>query len=323
MGGTVAVKRRQKGVQQPPTVLVVEPRAEDLERTRVLLGQAGFRVVPVTRFEAAAPLFEAIRPDAVVLAAQSPDYGAVAVARRLRQLARGAVPMLYLVDMADSEAYRYCLDKGQCVDIAPRAGAGEELVLRLNAQLRLKASLRRMLVPEEQGSLTALSDPLTGLYNRAFLLESAALEMRRTERFGGGFSLLVASLEDFRLLRRQEGRGVAERLLVYSAVALNQTVREADLVARVGEDEFAVLLPGTPAETVPEVVARVSERFNLARFQMGGGRVLKASLALGAVSYPDRAGTASQLLATAHQDMRRMREERRGGQRALTAVGLM
>jgi diguanylate cyclase (GGDEF)-like protein len=317
----VALKQRQKGVQQPPTVLVVEPRAEDLERTRVLLGQAGFRVVPVTRFEAAVPLFEAIRPDAVVLAAQPPDYGAVAVARRMRQLGRGAVPTLYLVDMADSEAYRFCLDKGQCVDIAPRAG-GEELVLRLRAQLRLSAAMRRALVPEEQGSLTALSDALTGLYNRAFLLETVALEVRRTERFGGGFSLLVASLEDFRLLRRQEGRGFAERLLVYCAVALNQTVREADVVARVAEDEFAVLLPGTPAETVPEVVARVSERFSLARFQMGGGRVLKASLSLGAVSYPDRAGTASQLLATAHQDMRRMREERRGG-RTLSVASLM
>jgi diguanylate cyclase (GGDEF)-like protein len=318
----VAVKRRQKGMQQPPTVLVVEPRAEDLERTRLLLEQGGFRVVPVTRFEAAAPLFEAIRPDAVVLAAQPPDYGAVAVARRLRQLGRGAVPLLYLVDMGDAEAYRHCLDMGQCVDIAPRAGAGEELVLRLNAQLRLTSAMRRALVPEEQGSLTVLSDPLTGLYNRAFLLETAALEIRRTERFGGGFSLLVASLEDFRLLRRQEGRGFAERLLVYCSVALNQTVREADLVARVGEDEFAVLLPGTPSEAVQDVVARVSERFSLARFQMGGGRVLKASLVMGTVSYPDRAGTATQLLATAHQDMRRMREERRGG-RMLSAVGLM
>ena len=55
------------------TVLVVEPRAEDLERTRVTLATAGFRVVPVTRFDAAAPLFEAIHPDAVVLAAQGPD----------------------------------------------------------------------------------------------------------------------------------------------------------------------------------------------------------------------------------------------------------
>ena len=68
------VWRHTKKAEQALTVLVVEPRATDLEQTRMTLGEAGFRVVPVTRFDAAGPLFEAIRPDAVVLAAQGPDF---------------------------------------------------------------------------------------------------------------------------------------------------------------------------------------------------------------------------------------------------------
>lgn len=307
----MTLRRRHKRSDQPLTVLVVEPRAGDLERTRVVLGEAGFRVVPVTRFDAAGPLFEAIQPDAVVLAAQAPDYAAVSVARRLRQMGRGAVPMLYLVDSNDTETYRFCLEKGLCVDMVPRTGSGEELVLRLRAQLRLKASVRRSLVPEEAGSSAVLHDPLTGLYNRAFLLELIALEMRRGERFGGGFSVVTGSLEEFRLLRKESGRLLAERLLVYSAVVFGQTVREADVVARVGEEEFAVLLPGTPSESVPDVMARVSERFALARLQVEG-RVLRPSLALGAVSYPDVVGSPVQLLSAAQQALRRTREERRG-----------
>ncbi len=313
----MTLRRRHKKSDQPLTVLVVEPRAGDLERTRVVLGEAGFRVVPVTRFDAAAPLLEAIQPDAVVLAAQAPDYAAVSVARRLRQLSRGAIPLLYLVDPADRETYRFCLEKGLCVDIVPRSGSGEELVLRLRAQLRLKASVRRSMVPEQEGSPAALHDPLTGLYNRAFLLELIALEIRRGERFGGGFSLVTGSLEDFRAVRKESGRVVAERLLVYSAVVFGQTVREADVVARVGEDEFAVLLPGTPAENVPDVMARVSERFALARLQVDG-RVLRPSLALGAVSYPDLVGSPVQFLGAAQQALRRTREERRG-----SAMGLL
>jgi two-component system, cell cycle response regulator len=293
------------------TVLVVEPRAEDLERTRVTLATAGFRVVPVTRFDAAAPLFEAIHPDAVVLAAQGPDYVAVAVARRLRQMSRGAVPLMYLVESADSEAHRHCLSKGMGVDVAARTGSGEELVLRLRAQLRLKSSVRRAMLPESASAAVAHHDPLTGLYNRAFLLELLTLEMQRCERFGGGFSLVVGALEDFRALRKESGPAMAERLLVYSSVVVNQTVREADVVARVGEEEFAVLLPSTPAEGVPDVMSRVSERFALARLQVGG-RVLRPSLALGAVSYPDRMGSPEQLLASALLDLRRSREQRRG-----------
>lgn len=315
----MTLRRRHKRSDQPLTVLVVEPRAGDLERTRVVLGEAGFRVVPVTRFDAAGPLFEAIQPDAVVLAAQAPDYAAVSVARRLRQMGRGAVPMLYLVDSNDTETYRFCLEKGLCVDMVPRTGSGEELVLRLRAQLRLKASVRRSLVPEEAGSSAILHDPLTGLYNRAFLLELIALEMRRSERFGGGFSVVTGSLEDFRILRKESGRLLAERLLVYSAVVFGQTVREADVVARVGEEEFAVLLPGTPSESVPDVMARVSERFALARLQVEG-RVLRPSLALGAVSYPDVVGSPVQLLSAAQQALRRTREERRGA--AMGTMGL-
>lgn len=304
------MRRKHRRADQPLTVLVVEPRAADLERTRVALGEAGFRVVPVTRFDAAGPLFEAIRPDAVVLAAQPPDYAAVSVARRLRQMGRGAVPMLYLVDSGDPDTYRFCMDKGLCVDIVPRSGSGEELVLRLRAQLRLKASVRRSMLPEDAGS-AAIHDPLTGLYNRTFLLELIALETRRIERFGGTFSVVAGALEDFRAMRKESGRGLAERLLVYCAVVLGQTVREADVLARVGEDEFAVLLPGTPAEGVPDVTARVGERFALARLQVQG-RVLRPSLALGAVSYPDVAGSPVQLLTSALQSLRRAREERRG-----------
>ncbi|MFY0523507.1 GGDEF domain-containing protein [Archangium gephyra] len=312
------MRSKHKRADQPLTVLVVEPRAGDLERTRMVLGEAGFRVVPVTRFDAAGPLFEAIRPDAVVLAAQPPDYAAVSVARRLRQLGRGAVPMLYLVDGGDPDTWRFCMDKGLCVDMVPRSGSGEELVLRLRAQLRLKASVRRSMLPEDAGS-AAIHDPLTGLYNRTFLLELIALETRRIERFGGGFSVVAGALEDFRAIRKESGRGLAERLLVYCAVVLGQTVREADMVARVGEDEFAVLLPGTPAEGVPDVMARVGERFALARLQVQG-RVLRPSLALGAVSYPDVMGSPVQLLTSALQSLRRAREERRG--MGMGAMGL-
>ncbi len=293
------------------TVLVVEPRAEDLERTRVALATAGFRVVPVTRFDAAAPLFEAIHPDAVVLAAQGPDFVAVAVARRLRQMSRGTVPLMYLVDSADGEAHHFCMTKGMGVDVASRADSGEELVLRLRAQLRLKASVRRAMLPEGVGAAAAHHDPLTGLYTRAFLLELLALEMTRCERFGGTFSLVVGSLEDFRALRKESGPATAERLLVYSSVVVNQTVREADVVARVGEEEFAVLLPNTSAEGVPDVLTRVRERFALARLQVAG-RMLRPSLDMGAVSYPDRVGTPEQLLNGALQDLRRNREQRRG-----------
>jgi diguanylate cyclase (GGDEF)-like protein len=291
-------------------VLLVEPRAEDLERTRAALTEAGFRVVPLSRFDAAVPLFEVIRPDAVVLAAQPPDFAAVLTARRVRQASRGTVPMLYLVDAHDPEAYRYCLEKGQCVDVVPRTGSGAELALKLHAQLKLKEAVVRAAEQDEGGTPLALHDPLTGVYTRAFLLALIGLEARRTERYGGSFAVMACSVNGYRGFVKEYGKAMGERLLVYSGVVLGQTVREADVVARVGEEDFALLLPGAALESLPDVLARIVTRFEQARFQVDG-KVLRIAVSLGAVSFPDAVGTPTQLLNAALQEMRRMREVRK------------
>lgn len=288
-------------------MLLVEPRAEDLERTRLLLTEAGFRVVPLTRFDAVVPLFEVIRPDAVVLAAQPPDFAAVTAARRLRQMSRSTVPLLYLVDPDDAHAYRFCLEKGQGVDMVPRIGHGAELVLKLHAQLRLKEAVERAAEEGEGGTPLSLHDSVTGLYNKSFLLALIGLEARRSERYGGTFSVVACSINGYRAFRKEYGRGMAERLLVYSAVVLGQAVREADVVARVGEEEFALLLLGTPSESLQEVLARVVARFEQARFQVDG-KVLRIAVSMGAVSFPDTVGTPLQLLGGALQELRRLRD---------------
>jgi diguanylate cyclase (GGDEF)-like protein len=291
-------------------VLLVEPRAEDLERTRTLLGEAGFRVVPLSRFDAVGPLFEVIRPDAVVMAAQPPDYGAVVTARRLRQLSRGTVPLLYLVDPHDAGAYQFCLEKGQCVDMVLRTGSGAELALKLHAQLKLKEAMLRAAEEDEGGTPLSLHDPLTGVYNRSFLLALIGLEARRTERYGGLFSVVACSVNGYRGFRKEYGKGMAERLLVYCAVVLGQSVREADVVARVGDEDFALLMPGTAVESLPDVLTRIATRFEQARFQVEG-KVLRIAVSLGAVSFPDVVGTPIQLLNGALQEMRRLRDVRK------------
>jgi two-component system cell cycle response regulator len=315
----VALKGKHGGrTGRQPTVLLVEPRAEDLERTRALLGEAGFRVVPLTRFDAAAPLFEVIRPDAVVLAMQPPDYSAVATVRRLRQIGRGTVPLLYLVDPHDPGAWRYCLEKGQGVDMVARTSVGAELALKLNAQLRLKDAVLRAAEGADTGTSLVLHDPLTGVYNKPFLLALMGLEARRAERYGGFFSVAACSPLGFRAFRKRYGEAMANRLLVYTAVVLGQTVRESDVVARVSDEEFALLLPGMAAEALPKILGRISARFDLARFQVEG-KALRASLCLGAVSFPDRVGAPTQLLSGALQEMRRARGAPAGDRQVLVA----
>src|SRR5262249_54896305 len=86
----------------------------------------------------------------------------------------------------------------------------------------------------------------------------------------------------------------------YASTVLLQASREADVVARMADDRFAVLLPSTPQEGLHWVRARLTERFERARFQVDG-RMVRTVVSIGATAFPDVRGNARLLLATAFE----------------------
>ncbi len=97
-------------------------------------------------------------------------------------------------------------------------------------------------------------DPLTGLLNRRGLERELGLQLARTRRYGGG-TLAVLDLDGFKHVNDTLGHAAGDALIAGVAGVLGRCLRETDVVARMGGDEFAVILPG---ETVPQgaVVAR-------------------------------------------------------------------
>ena len=119
-----------------------------------------------------------------------------------------------------------------------------------------------------------------------------------TSGHGGGFGVLGIELQGFRHLRRTFGRRISDRLVLYASAVLLQSCREADVVGRVADDRFAVLLPSTPQETLSSVRSRLAERFERARFQVDG-RVVRTAVSIGCSAFPDLQGNARRLLAAA------------------------
>jgi diguanylate cyclase (GGDEF)-like protein len=86
--------------------------------------------------------------------------------------------------------------------------------------------------------------------------------------------------------------------VLYASTVLLQASREADVVGRVADDRFAVLLPSTPQEGLSFVRSRLVERFERARFQVDG-RVVRIAASIGCTAFPDLQGNARRLLAAA------------------------
>jgi len=155
-------------------------------------------------------------------------------------------------------------------------------------------------------------DALTGLYNRSFFFTTMEQEIRRSDRMGRGFTLLMLDLDDLKPVNDTFGHQWGDRLLKAIADTVRHTIRFTDAAARYGGDEFVVLLPETDAAG-GYVVGEKLRRDIYALTLHAADRNVRSSVSVGLVAYPDDGGTIEQLVAAA--DVAMYEAKRRGKNR--------
>ena len=156
----------------------------------------------------------------------------------------------------------------------------------------------------------ALHDPLTGLPNRAMLLERLRSGIEAADRSSSSLALLVMDLNQFKDVNDALGHDHGDRLLMEMSRRLQRVLRDADTIVRLGGDEFAVLLTDdADVDRATKVAATVHESLERP-FQLGGIDV-QTSVSLGVTVYPDHGGTADQLVQ--HADVAMYQAKRGGG----------
>ena len=155
-------------------------------------------------------------------------------------------------------------------------------------------------------------DALTGLYNRSFFFTTMEQEIRRSDRMGRGFTLLMLDLDDLKPVNDTFGHQWGDRLLRAVADVIRRTVRFTDAAARYGGDEFVILLPETDAAG-GYVVAEKLRRDIAALTLPAADRNVRSSISVGQVAYPDDGSTIEQLVSAA--DVAMYEAKRRGKNR--------
>lgn len=118
-------------------------------------------------------------------------------------------------------------------------------------------------VVEDQLRHQAFHDPLTGLANRPLFAEHLDRAVRRRGRSGGTVEVMFIDLDNFKAVNDLRGRSLGDELLRQVARRLQDTFRDADVVARMGGDQFAVLFEGSPVQHDPHAAARrLLEKFS-------------------------------------------------------------
>jgi diguanylate cyclase (GGDEF)-like protein len=118
----------------------------------------------------------------------------------------------------------------------------------------------------------AITDPLTGLYNRRKFIEVGNSEIKRLSRNQGESWLLMVDIDDFKHINDSAGHETGDKILVLLAQALQQSVRSIDIVSRIGGEEFAIFLFDTDrlgAAQVADKLRRCAQEVWLEQWQNG------------------------------------------------------
>jgi diguanylate cyclase (GGDEF)-like protein len=188
---------------------------------------------------------------------------------------------------------------GRLLLYPPRDGTFDEESEQLAHWLAAQASIA---IENERLHRTvkrqAITDELTALANRRRFTETLSVEVRRAERFGDPLALVMADLDDFKLINDQFGHQAGDEVLRRFADVLRENVRDFDLPVRYGGEEFAVLLPETGLEGAEQLARRLQVALLRLRLPQIGGDRPPVTASFGVASFPS-ARTAEELLAAA------------------------
>jgi diguanylate cyclase (GGDEF)-like protein len=124
----------------------------------------------------------------------------------------------------------------------------------------------------------ALRDPLTGCYNRRFLMESLARERSRSERLGTTFSICLIDIDHFKAINDSLGHAAGDAVLKDLPALATAGLRAMDVFGRFGGEEFLLILPGTAREGAQAAAERVRRAIEAARIAALEGRSVTATI---------------------------------------------
>lgn len=174
---------------------------------------------------------------------------------RSRSVTRHAAQLVILPQDAHDLAVM-ALDLG-ANDLVSEAISSAELHHRIDTLLQQKAASDKLRNSVRSGLEAALTDPLTGLFNRRFALSQTADTAKSASRTKSTFAALMLDIDHFKAINDTYGHAIGDQVLIGVARRLQKEVRSQDFVARIGGEEFLVVLRDSTMQEASQMAERL------------------------------------------------------------------
>jgi diguanylate cyclase (GGDEF)-like protein len=281
----MASERPAEGGARPARILIVDDHEDNVEVLRARLEARGYECDSAADGEEALAKVEADPPDLILLDVMMPRIDGHEVARRIK--ANRALPFIPIIMQTAHDSVD---DKVEGLG----AGADDyitkpinfpELEARVRAMLRIRALHAQVEAANTELSRMAITDGLTGLYNRRHMEDRLREMFEHSTRLHEPLSCVMFDLDHFKSVNDTYGHQAGDEVLKQLAALLREVAREVDKVGRYGGEEFIVLLPGTVLDAAVTFAERARQRVEGHTFTFEGG-TLRRTLSSGVSGWP-------------------------------------
>jgi diguanylate cyclase (GGDEF)-like protein len=254
-------------------------------------------------------LHKEAQPDLVLLDVMMPHVDGYKLAQMFKR-ASPFVPIILLTALEDIDSKRRGLSAGADEFLIKPVNA-LELQIRMSSMLRIKRLADELERVNRNLAELATIDPLTQVANRRAVEQRLAHEFQRERRYKHPLACILIDIDHFKAVNDNYGHPVGDKVLVEVAIAIRESIRTTDLVARFGGEEFIVVAPETgsvAAHLVAERIRRAITAKTTAKMDQG---LPVVTASLGVASTDVKVVTESDLVAKADAALYRAKREGR------------
>lgn len=207
--------------------------------------------------EACALLQAEAGPRLAILDSKLPGMDAVEICRRVRSMSRLDYLML-LTEKSSFEELEAGMDAG-ADDYITRPFDWQELRARVQVGCRIVKLQERLVRAREELYDQATRDSLTGLWNRAAIIQTLDTELARASRVGSSLAIVMADIDHFKQVNDTYGHLAGDAVLREAAQRMSSILRKYDSIGRYGGEEFLIVIPGCQFDDSLAVAERLRE----------------------------------------------------------------
>lgn len=234
-------------------ILVVDDTLENCGLLKVVLEKQGYEVLLAHTGPHALEVLDETLPDLILLDVMLPQMNGFEVCQTLKSSAEHKdIPVIFMTALGDVEDKVRAFSVG-AMDYLVKPFVIPEVLARVKVHLQLRAALRQL-------KTQAVTDPLTGAYNRRFAFEVLEKSLQRNERRPETTLVCYLDINGLKEVNDRLGHLEGDRLIKTIAEEVQHEIRASDYLCRVGGDEFLLIMFDGDLKHASPLMDRVAER---------------------------------------------------------------